>query len=148
MTDQTAFVAAEVDRQIEAFRKRRAEYKRKSTRAKVAVVVLAALSTVLVGLQGIGEWGRVWIQNLALLSTALVTLVTSLEMFFNHQALYVRYTGTTVQLYMLRAQLQYLLSKSHGVGRPEDLDQIYARLTEILEQTSSEWLAARKESKL
>jgi hypothetical protein len=145
MEEHTDFIREELDRQIEEFRRRRKEYKRKSIAVRVAIAILAACSTILIGIQGVGEWFRTWLQNLALVFTAMVTLLTSLEAFFNHRSLYVRYTATTIQLYMLRSEFEYLLSKSGPSVRPEDFDRIYGKLTEILDQTSSEWLAARKE---
>jgi hypothetical protein len=127
MEERIAFITKEMDRQIEAFHGRREEYKRKTIAVKVAIAALAALSTVLIGLQGLSDWFHVYVLNAALVFTSAVTLLTSLEAFFNHRSLYVRYTATTVQLYMLRSEFQYLLTKGTGNIAPEELDRVFSK---------------------
>ena len=145
MKERIEYLKTKIESEVAAFRRRRLEYKRKSIFIKVTISVLAALTTVLLGLQGLPPNNV--IQNVTLGMSATITLLTSLDAFFNHRTLYLRYTATTAQLYDLRSDLEYLLTKGEGGITEEELDNIYGRLRGLLEETGSDWIKARREVK-
>ena len=145
MKERIEYLKSKIESEVTAFRRRRVEYKKRYIYIKVAISVLAALTTILLGLQGLPPNNI--IQNVTLSLSATITLFTSLDAFFNHRALYLRYTATTAQLYDLRSDLQYLLTKGEANIRDEELDDIYKKLRNLLEETGTDWIKARREVK-
>jgi hypothetical protein len=145
MSEQAQYLRTKIETEIAAFRRRRIEYKRKAIAIKVTISVLAALTTILLGLQGVPPQFDTTVRNVTLVFSATITLLSSLDAFFNHRALYLRYTATTAQLYDLRSDIDYLLSKDPTEITEATLDDIYRRLRGVLEETGSDWVKARRE---
>jgi hypothetical protein len=107
--EKSEFLTQKIEQQISSFRRRKEHNQAKAVRTKVMATVLAASTTVLLGLRGINESGQLIVQNLAFILSAAVTLVTGLDAYFNHRGLWIRYQGTLNDLYELKTDLEYLL---------------------------------------
>jgi hypothetical protein len=83
---------------LDSFQRRRKQNKKKAFLVYLGATAISAVVTVLLGLQGIPDDKVVYIRNIALLLSATVTLLTGFDTFFNHRALWVRYTQTATQL--------------------------------------------------
>src|ERR1700694_739198 len=108
------YLTETINAQIESFGKLRIINKGKAFWFKMLITSSSAATTILLGLQGLDHWtlfhAPTLVKNLALLLSALVTLFSTWDTFFNHKALWVRYTLTLSQLKGIRAELEYLSS--------------------------------------
>src|ERR1700754_333519 len=83
---------------------RKVRFRGSATRVKVASLVLAALSTVILGIEVIP--GRSWV---ALPMVAAVTVLGSLETFFNWRSRWVLMEEAQYRLNRLRDEIDYYL---------------------------------------
>ncbi|MBD9358986.1 DUF4231 domain-containing protein [Methylomonas fluvii] len=140
--DRIEYLYNSIDSQISSFRMRRQENKRKATHIKIFVILLGAMTTIALGLQVDSIYGDL-IKNIALIFSSIITAINTIELFFNYRALWIRYTQTTVQLYALKAELDFL-SKSSEITE-EQLIKIFNKLQSILAETNLEWTSFRKD---
>src|SRR5215471_12960988 len=89
---------------ISSFEKKRNRNRNKAFLAHFGATAISAAVTVLLGLQGINDGQVIYVRNAALILSAIVTVLTGFDAFFNHRALWVRYTQTVSQLYEVRAK--------------------------------------------
>jgi len=118
---------------------RKVRFRRSATRVKVASLVLAALSTVILGIEVIP--GRSWV---ALPIVAAVTVLGSLETFFNWRSRWVLMEEAQYRLNRLRDEIDYYLTvtPSAQVER-ETLDRFFAEQQLIWEDVSRRWIEFR-----
>ncbi|MBD2107803.1 DUF4231 domain-containing protein [Nodosilinea sp. FACHB-13] len=143
--EKSEFLKQKIEKQISSFKRRKEHNQTKAVRTKLISILLAASTTVLLGLKGLNESGQLIVQNLAFVLSAAVTFVTGLDAYFDHQGLWVRYQGTLNDLYELKTDLEYLLVHAAGEVPENELDQLYRRYQVILRDTNSTWSSLRKE---
>jgi Protein of unknown function (DUF4231) len=119
---------------------RKDRFRRRASCAKVASLVLAAASTVVLGIAAIP--GRVAI---ALPMVALVTLISALEPFFNWRSRWVLMEEAQYRLNRIRDEMDYYLVTTPGA----DLDRgrLFRFFTEqqgIWRDVSRKWIEFRK----
>ncbi|MGF7183691.1 hypothetical protein HDF11_005224 [Tunturiibacter psychrotolerans] len=74
-----------------------------------------------------------------------MTLLTTAETFFNHRALWVRYTQTVTQLYSISDKLDYLSAGQNADTEDKDLDKLFDELQRTFAQTNDFWKSERSE---
>lgn len=118
---------------------RKSKFRSSASRAKVAALILAALSTVILGIDAIP--GRSWI---ALPIVASVTVLSALEPFFNWRSRWVLMEETQYRLNRLRDELDYYLTVTppDSVSR-KDLDHFFAEQQTIWNDVSRRWVEFR-----
>ncbi len=141
------FLKEKISKLVDSFKKRRDRNQRKAIRIKFISAVLAAATTILLGLNGFNSSEKLVIQNIAFILSAAVTLMSALDAFFNYRGLWIRYQGTLNELYELRTDLEYLLTQGMHNIKEEELDRLYQRCQIILKETNSSWADLRKEQK-
>lgn len=138
-----------LNQHLESFGKKRKENKDKAFWFKMFVTSFSAGTTILLGLQGLESItffnASIWVKNVALVFSAFVTLFSVWDTFFNHRALWVRYTKTITQLRGVKAELEYL-SSNEGKVKEEDVDRLYQKFQTILEATNAFWQSLRDEN--
>jgi len=136
----------QIDDQIEGFDRRRHETRKIAFRVRFAVVSVSALTSVVIGLQGVPDAVQPHFKNTALVLSVLVTAISALEAFYNHRALWIRYTATFTELKALRARLDYLTAG--GLTGLEDapIDQLFEDFQTVLRNTNDYWFQLRKET--
>lgn len=144
-TGQALYLTALIDSQIASFYKKRQNNRRVAIFVKLSAAGLGAMTTVLLGLQGISGTYQNWVTNIALVASALVTIIATYEGFFDHRALWVRYTQTLTSLYSLKSELGFLLAASDVPPSADSLTEIHARFQLILSATNEWWLSKRNE---
>lgn len=118
---------------------RKARFRRRASRVKLGSLILAGLSTVILGIEAIP--GRSWV---ALPLVASVTVLGGLETFFNWRSRWVLMEETQYRLNRLRDEMDYYLTvtPSGAVGR-EALDRFFAEQQLIWNDVSRRWIEFR-----
>ena len=118
---------------------RKARIRRSSTRVKLASLILAALSTVVLGIEAIP--GRSWV---ALPLVAAVTVLSALETFFNWRSRWVLMEEAQYRLNRLRDEIDYYLTVTppDAIER-EMLDRFFADQQLIWNDVSRRWVEFR-----
>src|SRR5689334_6541408 len=80
--------------------------------------------------------------NVALVLSAVVTMLSAWDAFFNHRALWVRYTTIAAELKAIRSHLNY--ATVGGTGDDSILDQLFAQYQAVLKATNEWWLHQRE----
>ena len=130
---------------LDSFQRKRAQNKKKAFLVYLGATAISAVVTVLLGLQGVPDDKVIYIRNIALILSAIVTLLTGFDTFFNHRALWVRYTQTATQLLSLQAKLDYLTAADTGEVSDGEVDQLFAEMQRILTETNRWWQDQRAE---
>jgi len=109
------------------------------------VTTFSGAITVLLGLQGLESIraAPLLAKNSALVLSALVTLLTAWDAFFNHRALWVRYTRTVTELRGIQSELEYVSSDSDQKPKEADIDRLFERYQSALKETNVSWQTLR-----
>lgn len=102
------FLQSAIASQIKSFSRNRKYYKRSTITIKLVSTTLAAITTILLGLEGVGS-PIVVVKNSALCLSSLITLLSAWDLFFNYRSFWIRCNATLSQLYELKEDLEYLL---------------------------------------
>jgi hypothetical protein len=129
---------------LDGFEQKRERNKRKAFLVYLGATVISAVVTVLLGIQGVPEDKVIYIRNIALVLSATVTVLTGFDTFFNHRALWVRYTQTVTQLLGLQARLDYL-GAVKGEIPDSEVDRLFEEMERILAETNRWWQDQRAE---
>ena len=140
------YLKERVKKDLDYVKKKRSDKRVKAITAKMLVTFFSILTTILLGLQGFGgTTAPVIIKNAALVLSALVTLVSTWDAFFNHRAIWIRLQITVSQLYQLQYRLEYLVAEGTQDIKPTDIDNLYDRYQSIWEEANLSWLEQRKD---
>jgi hypothetical protein len=147
--NKVEFFQDDIKRQLKAYQFYQRDNRRKAFLLKIIATAFGLLTTVLLGLQlseNTPESTTLIIKNVAIVTSALVTFVNAVDAFFNHRALWIRYTTTLSQLDVIKTQLDYLVAGSGQEPKEKDIDQLFERYRSILDETNSSWAELRKSS--
>jgi hypothetical protein len=144
---QAAFLDKALSDRIDSFQVRRKQNRRLSFRLKIWATILSAVTTVLLGLQGVNlqAWVEPAIRDLALVVSSIVTVLGACEAFYDYRGLWVRYTETRARLLSLRARLQFL-SNGDGALSAKVLEDLFEAYERILGDSNDAWLRMRRQS--
>jgi hypothetical protein len=129
---------------ISVIQTRVADNRQRGFRLKLLITGLSALTTVLLGLKGFSELVGTVVQNVALITSALVSLFAAWDAFFNYRAIWLRFQATLGQLKELEKDLRYQTAEG---GQPLDdakLDELYGRYRQIMSEHNASWLQLRR----
>jgi uncharacterized protein DUF4231 len=141
------FFQQDLDRQLKTYEYYQSNNKRKAFILKMIATAFGLLTTVLLGFQlanNTPENTTLIIKNVALVTSAIVTFFNAVDAFFNHKALWIRYTTTLSQLAVIKTQLDYLMAGSGQAPKEQDIDQLFERYRSILDETNTSWMELRK----
>lgn len=118
---------------------RKTRFRRSSSRIKLASLVLAALSTVVLGIEAIP--GRSWV---ALPLVATVTVLGGLESFFNWRSRWVLMEEAQYRFNRLRDEIDYYLTVTSPEAISRDaVDRFFADQQLIWNDVSRRWIEFR-----
>lgn len=140
----------DVTDQIHSFKKKRDRNRSWAFRVALMTSVLSAATTVVVGITGYWKEAAPVFNVIALVMSASVTVVLSLDRFFNHKKLWITYTGTLVQLYDLYADMKHLKAVCPDFNTTDAkaaVDSFYGRYKSILSKTNKDWATFRNSKK-
>lgn len=142
---RSAVLLSEVSKQVQHFGKDRRTNKRKAFWLRILGTIFSAITTILLGLQGVDGWSVV-IKNFALFLSAFVTVISAWDSFYNHRGLWIHYKAIHTKLETLEASLKYLIASAGGDEPSSDeVDRLFKRFEEIIEQSTRSWLELRNE---
>jgi len=139
-------VRGQLDAQITGFDRRRHETRKIAYRIRFAVVTCSALTTIVIGLERIPESIQPLLKNGALVFSVLVTAISALEAFYNHRALWIRYTATFTELKALRSKLECLTAGGLAGLDEAKIDPLFGEFQQVLRETNDHWFQLRKET--
>jgi len=119
---------------------RKARFRGRASAAKIALLALAAASTIVLGIPAIPNRTAI-----ALPMVALVTLVSALEPFFNWRSRWILMEETQYRLNRIRDEMDYYLVTTPAGDL--DLDQLrrfFADQQDIWRDVSQRWIEFRK----
>ncbi len=140
---KSALLTEKLTELIGSFSKNRRTNKRKALYLKLSITALGGATTVLLGLQGVER--ETLVQNIALVFSALVTLLAAWDTFYNHRGLWVRYTETVNRLRDIEARHEYLQAGGTDALKEDDLDALFERIRQTLRETDAWWQELRRE---
>ena len=138
---QSTYLANKLDEQIKVFDRYRENNKFKALFFKLSITALGGITTVIWGLQGVGNEDL--FRNVALVLSATITLLGTFDTFFDHRAMWVRYTKTVTDLRAIRSDLEYQQTVSDNLAS-EKLDRLYARYKSVITDTNEWWHQLRE----
>lgn len=135
----------ELDERIRDTKRKRSGDKNKAFGLKILVVCFAATVTVLLGLKVDENLAGIF-QGIALVLSAVITVLNAVEAFFDHRSLWIRRTVTLSRLYTLRSNLDFVTA---GVDASEldvkILERFRHRYEHILQDDLKSWLKMRQD---
>jgi hypothetical protein len=146
---KAGYLDIELQERCDAFQKKRQHNRSASFGIKLLATILAASTTVLVGLQnpdsGPADGATYWFRLAALVSSAVVTVLGACKAFFDYRGLWIRYTEARSRLLALRARLLYMASGDKPLG-DRTLDELFNTYEAVLDDLNEGWLAMHRPS--
>ena len=136
-----------LSKQIERFERNRLENKRKAFSFRVIIVSCSAIITVLLGIRVELQDSDQYLKNIALILSSFITAITLIESFFDNRSLWVRYTNTANELKSLKNRLLFLKTNSIDAINQDDINKIFEKYENIMQETNEHWYQLKKESK-
>lgn len=137
-----------IDERISRFTSKRMDNKYKARNFYVSTTVLAAISTIILGLDVSNiKWFAflgIHAKNLALILSALITIVSAYDSFFDHKSLWVNFTNANSNLKNLKFEIDYYLEGNKDI-KNEDIDRFKARYNEIMNDVGKKWSNLRSD---
>ena len=142
MDETIKHIQGELDRHINSFSKRITNNKRKAFYFKLIVLSLSFSATLALGVKGWGNPDE--LKNLAFICTAMITFFSSIDMYFNHKGLWVRYVETRNELHLIDSDFKYYITSNKSNVDTKELDMFHDRLQSVLNDTSTWWTKERR----
>ena len=116
------------------------KFRRSATFLRVGTLLLSGGSTVILGLQDLDLWASV-----GFTLVALVTVVSSLESFFNWRSRWVLMEERLARFHRLRERLALQLGRTDPASLSyDDVASFFKDYSGIWESTSEQWLQQRR----
>ena len=137
-----------IDERISRFTSKRIDNKYKARNFYVSTTVLAATSTIILGLDLADiKWLSFFDShstNIALVISALITVVSAYDSFFDHKSLWVNFTKANSKLKKLKFELDFYLEGNNNI-KVEDIDRFKTKYHEINNEVGKKWSNMRSE---
>jgi hypothetical protein len=128
----------------EFYRRESERNKRRSILVKLSVTIVGAIITIVLGVKSTSlvAVSSDTTSNIALLLSALVTILSVTDTTFDFRWVWINYSLTLTRIYGLEDELEYLAA---GEGRvsAEQLDSIFNRLQATLAGINDSWMSRR-----
>ncbi|TAA73935.1 MAG: Protein of unknown function (DUF4231) [Candidatus Electronema aureum] len=139
--DKISFLKQEVDLKIKSFEEKRTFNRKMSSYLNMTLIIISALITIFLGIEQ--DTYKIFFKNLALVLSASLTVLSTLDSFFNYKKLWVKYTDTTNDLKALKTDILYSCIKSDENISEQVIDKFYDRYISILKDTNQHWIQSR-----
>lgn len=144
--EKVKILKQEMDDRIKYTARKRVSDKKRAFGIKILAVCFAASVTVLLGLK-VNENLAGILQSIALVLSAVITVLNAVEAFYDHRSLWIRRTVTLSKLYALRSELNFVTA---GVEESEidikSLERFLRRYERILQDDLRSWLKMRQDN--
>lgn len=120
--------------------------RQRASYTKVAAIFFSSIATVLLGLQIAGMESQ--FKNIAFVFSALVTLLTALEPYFNFRALWVEHEFAQSRFLGLRDDLHYYLAGlDPGDINEDQITEFQRKYQNIWDELNKAWVEYRRKEK-
>lgn len=137
---------AKVDDAIKRVRGNRQDNRRKASLIKLTGTFCSATATILLGLKVPNLESQ--FRDIAFILTALITLLSALEPFFNFRALWVEHEVALWKFYRLRHKIEFYLAGNEPEKMSADeISSFHAEFQTIWDDLSQSWINYRKQEK-
>jgi len=143
---QMDYLSETISKCILLYEKKRQKNKFLALGIKLTSTAFAAIITVLLGLS-IDVERKADLINVALILSAVITLLNTWDAFFNHKALWLRFTVATQSLRSVQADLDYLRSKTQGDPAAEQLETLHRKFKRVILTINRDWENLRTEER-
>jgi len=119
---------------------RKVRFRKRASYVKIATLLLAAVSTVVLGIQAIPSRAEI-----ALPMVALVTVIGGLETFFNWRSRWVLMEEAQYRLNQIRDEMDYYLVTTPAAElKKERLHEFFVQQQDVWGDVSRRWVEFRK----
>jgi hypothetical protein len=140
-TEKLTWLHKEVDDLVDRYQRESTRYKKDAFRLRLISVLLAAVISVLLGIQFDNIAVRKACTNIALSISAVISVLGAYEAFFDPRALWIRETVTFVRLKDLQRDLRFWATGLDPKAiDPVALEDFKRRLDSILQDTLKHWM--------
>ena len=122
---------------IANYAERRVHNRRMSESAVIIIASLAAVTTVLISLTNVWEFLARAFNTLAIITSALIGVVSAREVHLSHRKLWVLYTEKWIMMQILYDDLRHLIAE--GQPSQAEVNSLYARFHEIKSSFNEDW---------
>ena len=140
-------IEKKVNEDISKINEKADKNKNKAAISNISSVLFGAGVTIFLGLQidGVEELFK----NIALILGVMVTVVNSINSFFNFRSLWIKQKVTLLHLYSLRNEIEFykMGMEEDETVKEQEVTNFFKRYQEIWETSSDEWLRLRSEDK-
>jgi len=129
---------------IDDFKSSRDWYRRGALRARIAIMALGAVTSVLLGLDLHDQFAIAvpLAKNVALILSATVTFISGYDAFMGNRALWLAYNDTLMNLYSIRSDLIFEANLQKPITEGK-LRELHERVSKVLEDANKAWKADR-----
>lgn len=146
ITAKIELLQAKVDEAIKKVRDNRRDNRRKASLIKLTATFCSATATILLGLKVPNLESQ--FKDIAFVLTALITLLSALEPFFNFRALWVEHEIALWKFYRLRDKIDfYLVGNKPEKMSMDEINSFHAEFQTIWDDLSQSWINYRKQEK-
>lgn len=139
------FLRTHIDERINRFTSKRIDNKFKARNFYVSTTVLAAINTIVLGLDFANvQWFDNQTKNIALIISALITIVGAYDSFFDHKGLWINFTAARSKMRRLKFELEFYLEGNNNIEK-EDIEMFKEKYNEILNDVGKKWSNLRSE---
>lgn len=131
----------ELDKQTNNFKKDRERHKRNALHVKLAIAMIAACATILLGWENPSL--APWFKNFALVLNALITVVAAYEVFYEPRKLWVRETIVFSKLKDLDRALNFELAQTPELAN-DRIEYYHQEITKILQESLKDWVQDKR----
>lgn len=144
--EKVDYLKTKVEDALQRAQNNRRANRRKASAIKIIITLLSGSATVLLGLQIPNL--EPFFRDIAFVFTALVTVFTALEPFFNYRALWVEHEIALWKFYRLHDKIEYYLAGTLPEQMNTDkINGFYNEYQSIWDDLSKSWIGYRKQEK-
>jgi hypothetical protein len=139
--EKIEFTRTKVEASITSFTPSKDENKKKAWALGIGTAFISGVTTMLLGFPVSSDY-QALTRNIAFILSAVVTFLGIVENYYNYREMWVRYTETLNSLKAILTELDYLQLKC-GEIEEKDVDKIFRRYQQVLDDTNTWWTNLR-----
>lgn len=134
------YLKEQISQRIKGYDIKRLYYRKVSFWAYLSVTILAAISTIILGIkiEELGEAPRI----IALIITGLITVISSYNTFFDNKAMWLAFNAALNDLRSLSFEITLLEEKGESLS-DDSIKVFINRYESIVDRLNKTWVAAR-----
>lgn len=138
--NQIRFLKDQINNRITRFNSSRLYYRKISFWAYLSVTILAAFSTIILGLKidELKEIPRITV----LIITGLITIISAYNTFFDNKGMWVAYNNALNELYKLKFEIEFLEKKEESIDMNK-IELFKIEYQSILDKLNKTWTVTK-----